>query len=103
MNDKGDFIKYKQSSGSTGATHAVGSAINSGLSTAAGAVAKAPKPFLAALKFNAALSAPFSIFSISVDAAVNFSNPLLTDSKGLYLVDILMAGVGILASTCFPE
>ena len=103
VNDKGDFIKYKQSSGSTGATHAV-STINSGLSTAAGAVAKAPKPFLAALKFNAALSAPFSIFSISVDAAVNFSNPLLTDSqKGLLFgFDILMAGVGILASTCFP-
>ena len=103
VNDKGDFIKYKQSSGSTGATHAV-STINSGLSTAAGAVAKAPKPFLAALKFNAALSAPFSIFSISVDTAVNFSNPLLTDSqKGLLFgFDILMAGVGILASTCFP-
>ena len=103
VNDKGDFIKYKQSSGSTGATHAV-STINSGLSTAAGAVAKAPKPFLAALKFNAALSAPFSIFSISVDAAVNFSNPLLTDSqKGfLFVFDIFMAGVGILASTCFP-
>ena len=103
VNDKGDFIKYKQSSGSTGATHAV-STINSGLSTAAGAVAKAPKPFLAALKFNAALSAPFSIFSISVDTAVNFSNPLLTDSqKGLLFgFDILMAGVGIFASTCFP-
>ena len=103
VNDKGDFIKYKQSSGSTGATHAV-STINSGLSTAAGAVAKAPKPFLAALKFNAALSAPFSTFSISVDTAVNFSNPLLTDSqKGLLFgFDILMAGVGILASTCFP-
>lgn len=103
VNDKGDFIKYKQSSGSTGATHAV-STINSGLSTAAGAVAKAPKPFLAALKFNAALSAPFSIFSISVDTAVNFSNPLLTDSqKGLLFgFDILMAGVGIFASAFIP-
>ena len=103
VNDKGDFIKYKQSSGSTGATHAV-STINSGLSTAAGAVAKAPKPFLAALKFNATLSAPFSIFSISVDTAVNFSNPLLTDSqKGLLFgFDILMAVVGIFASAFIP-
>jgi len=97
VNDKGDFIKYKQSSGSTGATHAV-STVNTGLSTAAGMVAPAAKGFSAALKTTATLSAPFSICSIAVDTAVNFTNPYLSDGQkwGLLAIDIGFSLLGIL-------
>ena len=57
------------------------------------------KGFGAALKTTTALSAPFSICSIAVDTAVNFTNPCLSNGQkwGLLAIDVGFSLLGILA------